>query len=463
MAPAERLPDTVQAAIAARIDLLPPEEKRTLQIAAVLGHTFAQGPLEDLLGRTRAILSGRSERALVEERTASDAGHLRLPPPADPRCRLQLPAARRAGDAARAGGDGPAVARALRRAAGARRLPPRPRERARADRRAAERGLQALPRRPPAPFAAAPPPGAGPSTRRLPGSSKRRRAGGCADRRRRGRAPALARRSRASGSSARPVRRRRPIGDPRAAGGYARAVEIGARMSGISGQPERRPAHRDARARAELVTDDDLVTKAQAAASTRPGSPGRTIRPWRDGAARPGGPGAGPRDRRPHLLQTALDAVTASDWQQGRHRAAVEHTGNDSTCWAALRERRRSTSSRSDALHMMIECLLQTGDFHEADLREARGRDLDLCRGVSCSAYQRELMPAFLLGNWDGRSRWRSSVREGWDAGQPPIGAFATPTACPRERSAIAATKHGRDWIEHRRQLAPRASATRSA
>ena len=46
----ERLPDTVQAAIAARMDLLPAEEKRALQYASVLGHTFAQGPLGDLLG-----------------------------------------------------------------------------------------------------------------------------------------------------------------------------------------------------------------------------------------------------------------------------------------------------------------------------------------------------------------------------------------------------------------------------
>ena len=71
----ERLPDTVQAAIAARIDLLPPEEKRTLQIAAVLGHTFAQGPLEDLLVEDPADqLWSLRRRALVEERTTSDAG-----------------------------------------------------------------------------------------------------------------------------------------------------------------------------------------------------------------------------------------------------------------------------------------------------------------------------------------------------------------------------------------------------
>ena len=88
----------------------PPEEKRTLQIAAVLGHTFAQGPLEDLLVEgTRACSRSLRRRALVEERTTSDAGQLRLPPPADPRCRLQLAAARRAGHPARAGSPRPSM------------------------------------------------------------------------------------------------------------------------------------------------------------------------------------------------------------------------------------------------------------------------------------------------------------------------------------------------------------------
>src|SRR3954454_13374036 len=71
----ERLPDTVQAAIAARVDLLPPGEKRALHYASVLGHTFAQGPLGDLLGEDPAdLLWALRRKALVEERTTSDAG-----------------------------------------------------------------------------------------------------------------------------------------------------------------------------------------------------------------------------------------------------------------------------------------------------------------------------------------------------------------------------------------------------
>src|SRR4051794_4001805 len=72
----ERLPDTVQAAIAARIDQLPPDEKRALQYAAVLGRPFAQGPLGDLLGQDPSdLLWALRRKALVEERTTADAGH----------------------------------------------------------------------------------------------------------------------------------------------------------------------------------------------------------------------------------------------------------------------------------------------------------------------------------------------------------------------------------------------------
>ena len=45
------------------------------------------------------------------------------------------------------------------------------------------------------------------------------------------------------------------------------------------------------------------------------------------------------------VLQSALDAVTASDWQQGRHRSAVEHTGSGWSCCGMRREPRPSTSS----------------------------------------------------------------------------------------------------------------------
>ena len=45
---AERIPDTLQALIAARIDRLPPEEKTVLQRASVIGRTFWGGAIKEL-------------------------------------------------------------------------------------------------------------------------------------------------------------------------------------------------------------------------------------------------------------------------------------------------------------------------------------------------------------------------------------------------------------------------------
>jgi class 3 adenylate cyclase/tetratricopeptide (TPR) repeat protein len=44
------IPDTVQAVLAARIDLLPPAEKQALQAAAVIGRVFWTGPVYELVG-----------------------------------------------------------------------------------------------------------------------------------------------------------------------------------------------------------------------------------------------------------------------------------------------------------------------------------------------------------------------------------------------------------------------------
>src|SRR5207245_7281083 len=43
------VPDTVQAVVAARLDLLEPSEKSALQAAAVVGRVFWTGPLYDLV------------------------------------------------------------------------------------------------------------------------------------------------------------------------------------------------------------------------------------------------------------------------------------------------------------------------------------------------------------------------------------------------------------------------------
>ena len=64
---AGRIPDTVQALIAARIDRLPPVEKAALQRAAVIGRTFWGGALADLTpdGDLQPLLDDLLDRELV--------------------------------------------------------------------------------------------------------------------------------------------------------------------------------------------------------------------------------------------------------------------------------------------------------------------------------------------------------------------------------------------------------------
>src|SRR2546423_7449072 len=69
----DRIPDTVQALIAARIDLLQADQKRLLQRAAVVGRVFWRGALERLSPEldVEALLEGLLDRELIapEERS----------------------------------------------------------------------------------------------------------------------------------------------------------------------------------------------------------------------------------------------------------------------------------------------------------------------------------------------------------------------------------------------------------
>ena len=70
-----RLPDTVQTAIASRLDSLPGEEKLVLQHAAVLGDRFRAPTLAALLdAEPDAALAGLASRSLVHDRSAYDPG-----------------------------------------------------------------------------------------------------------------------------------------------------------------------------------------------------------------------------------------------------------------------------------------------------------------------------------------------------------------------------------------------------
>jgi tetratricopeptide (TPR) repeat protein len=238
------------------------------------------------------------------------------------------------------------------------------------------------------------------------------------------------------------------IGDPRAAAGYARAVEVGTRMSGISGNrdaDELRPLLERGRA---LVSDDDTITQARLLLD-------EAWLAWKNDQTlemeKPaiGGLELARKAGDLTVLQSALDAVTASDWQQGRHRDAVEHTRER---LELLRDAPRTGTldvERSDALHMMIECLLQTGEFHEAERYAGEARDLDLSRGIIYSAWQRGLLPAFFLGRWDEALDMAAHVREAWVAAEkPPLGAFATSIACAGAILGLRGDDGWTDWFE---------------
>jgi hypothetical protein len=106
---------------------------------------------------------------------------------------------------------------------------------------------------------------------------------------------------------------------------------------------------------------------------------------------------------------------------------------------------------------MMIECLLQAGDFREAARYAAQARELDHARGVEYSAWERELLTTFFLGEWDRTVEMGGRFREEWNAaGGPPIAAMCTAVGTVgavlgyrgRERES-------REWFDFTRNIAP--------
>jgi tetratricopeptide (TPR) repeat protein len=100
---------------------------------------------------------------------------------------------------------------------------------------------------------------------------------------------------------------------------------------------------------------------------------------------------------------------------------------------------------------MMVLCLVQVGEFQEALTYAKRGAEVDRSRGVEMAEYQRELMPNFLLGNWDRAIELGKRARRAWDeSGQPPMGAFATPAACTAAAFGYRGDEAAADdWMSH--------------
>jgi class 3 adenylate cyclase/tetratricopeptide (TPR) repeat protein len=455
-AAAGTLPDTVQATIASRIDQLPPEEKRALQCAAVLGHTFSQGPLGDLLGvdPSDALWSLR-RRALVQERPGSEAGHYvfrhqlirEVAYNSLPR-RERATLHERAVEALRARepfAERPElIAYHLDHA---NELDPTD-ERRRAAREAVAAAADAAVRR-----------GAVARGRQLYEDAARLTDDGverhdalvaAAEVALRGwRGDQGMRLFREAGETA-----ERMGDDNRAAAAYARSVEIGGRMHGISGDPPVSELAPILKRGHELADDNDLATCARlrlddAWLAWMSKDPEAMAMPAQEGLE------LARRTDDGQLLQNALDAVTASDWLQGRQLDAVEHTRERLELLEAAPRSHALDVEISDALHMIVLCLIQVGEFQEALTHAKRGAEVDRNRGVEMAEYQRELMPNFFLGSWDRAIELGHSARKAWvDAGRPPMGAFATPAACTAAafgyRGDAAAAD---DWMSHANDL----------
>jgi class 3 adenylate cyclase len=425
----DRLPDTVQAAIAARLDLLSATEKRTLQLASVLGTSFLHVALEELAGspvdeELRALMA----KTLIQERLQVGPGRYGF------RHQLirdvayaSLPRAERARLHERAA-EG-IVGRADERYAElvelvayhrvqAAELDPAPARRATAHeatfeaaglvfRRGASIRAQELYER----------------AAELAASSADqivalRAAATTAVRRFRGdEAVRLLQATAAVAEEA---------DDPAAAAeAYARAVEIATRMSGITGLPVTEADLIAMLERGEELSDEaDPSTRARLALDEawlawRFRAPLEMVAPAKRGLSLAREVGD------PLLLSTALDAASASAWAELRHREGVKHTAERLRILADLPRGDPAVEvERSDALHMMVESLAQVGELERSLEYATKARELDLSRGVVYSGWSRAMVPAFLLGRWNEVIDMGRRVREAWTAMDRPPSAF---------------------------------------
>lgn len=449
----DQLPDTIQAAIAARMDLLPADEKCALQYASVLGHSFGDAGLADLLGKpSDEVLKRLERRALVQERIGTGPGHFSF------RHQLirdvaygSLPRAERAGLHERA-------AEGVRARAGERHAelteliafhlaqaaelePTQARTEAaleeslEAAQTAARRGAVARSQEL-YESAAEMAPAAEQKIKPL------RTAAELALRRWRGdqAIELLQREAEAAGDA----------GQGRAAAAaLTKAVEVGTRMAGVTGElPE--PKLREMLDRAgEVAPPDDELIRGWLLVDEA------WIAWWKrredeiEAPAQEALQIARECDDAP-LLSSALDAVTSSDWYRGRHQDALEHTRERLTLLEKVPITPVSDVERSDALHMLVECMLQTGEFAEAAEYASRAREFDLSRGVVYGAWFRGILPAFFLGRWDEALEMAARVREAWVAAdRPPIAAFQASIGSVGVIHGVRGDEDSaREWIE---------------
>ncbi len=457
---ADHLPDTVQAAIAARLDLLPPEEKRTLQHASVLGPNFLEEALDDLLGEPSApALADLAQKALVQERLAIGPGRFGF------RHHLirdvayaSLPRAERAmlheraadGILGRAGERYPELAELVAyHRVRAQELAPGP-EHADAARVASLEAAAVAARR-----------GASARAQELfeQAAALASDAEDRADALRF--AAELALHRWRGDETLRLLRESAAVSEEigatgQAASTYARVVEVVARMGGLTGILPREELETMLARGRDLVSEEDLITRArlvldEAWIAWRFGQDEEMAEPARAGLE------LARRTDDIAVLSSALDADTAVAWSEGRYRDAVKATRERISILSGAHGGLQLGPERSDSLHMMIESLVATGDFREAADYAAQARDLDLSVGAVYSAWARGLLPAFFLGNWDSATEMAHELRDAWAAAdRPTIAALAAALACAgaiygyRGDEASAA-----DWFRFAESVAP--------
>ena len=140
----------------------------------------------------------------------------------------------------------------------------------------------------------------------------------------------------------------------------------------------------------------------------------------------------------------ALDAVSASAWGEGRYGEAIEHNRERLESSRRRRATRRSAIERSDALHMMVESLVQGRLPGRTRSTRPRPASCDLARGAVVLGWARRLLPAFFLGEWDSVLAMGERVRRRGRRWTDPRRGVRRGLARPARCSATGATTGAR-------------------
>ena len=457
--PDHRLPDTVQTAIASRLDALPAEQKRAIQYAAVLGDRFRADALADLLlgEDPRGALEALELRALVEDRRAEEPGlygfhHQLIREVAYASLtrveRVDLHASAAAGIAANAGERYAELAEviAFHRSRAAE-LDPDPERCAAAFEASAEASAQAARR------------GAVARAEQL----LEQAAAFSPDpegRMRKLEEAALFALSRLRGDEG--YRLMLAAGEAAEEAGmsnkaaviYANAVEVASRMAGISG----RFAESDLVAvleRAEaLVPDPDPALKAQLVLNHAwiPWSFGREeemAEPVAEGLA------LAREVDEPLLLSSALDGAASTSWTAGRFVEAAAMNRERLDVLARLPAAPAVSAERTDALFMLTQSMIRAGELREA-LRWDQINADEIAANAPHIAAAHSIPPLYLLGEWDTALERGQTMRTSWEAeGRPPFVPFSPSLAAVGAIHGFRGNEPAfRDWAELAERIA---------